>query len=391
MNGMSIARKRAVVVQDNMQEHTMLNQVASMGRCFVLAAAIILGTLRGNADEATVGLEEMPKIDAHAHVYVDMPEFNAMLARTGFRVINICDGGNDPAQMVAKRGWVQNLHEAHPMKFDFCPTFDLTRRDEPGYARDVIQYLDAAFDQGAVMVKIYKEVGLELKKPDGTWLMPDDPIFDPIYAYMAEKGKPMLSHFAEPLAAWLPLDENSVHYSYYSRHPEWHFYTRKDIPAHEAVIAARSRVLEKHPSLVMIGAHLGSLEHDVKVLGAYLDRYPNFNVDIAARSADLSRQPTEEVRAFFMKYQDRVLYGSDIGVDLPEKGSYSPEEAATIAANAEGHYRRDWQFFSGTGTVEIKGKEVACLNLPREVLEKFYYKNAERLIPGLSRKAIEIK
>lgn len=360
----------------------MLNFFLQKGRDVVLPAAILLSAALAGAGEAALEFEWMPKVDAHAHVYVDIPEFNAMLERTGFRVINICDGGNDPAMLVAKRGWVQGLHEAHPAYFQFCPTFDLTRRNEPGYARDVIQYLDAAFAQGAVMVKIYKEVGLELKKPDGTWLMPDDPIFDPIYAYMTDKGKPMLSHFAEPLAAWLPLDEESVHYSYYSRHPEWHFYTQKDIPAHEAVIAARSRVLEKHPKLVMIGAHLGSLEHDVKVLGAYLDQYPNFNVDIAARSADLSRQPTDEVRDFFIKYQDRVLYGSDIGVDLPEKGSYTPEEAATIAANAEGHYRRDWQFFSGTGTVEIKGKEVACLNLPREVLEKFYYRNAERLIVG---------
>ena len=370
----------------------MLNFFSNSGRPIVLPAVILLSTALAGAGAAAPDFESMPKIDAHAHVYVDMAVFNAMLARTGFRVINICDGGNDPAMLVAKRGWVQGLHEAHPEAFEFCPTFDLSRRNEPGYAREVMRYLDTAFDQGAVMVKIYKEVGLELKKADGNWLMPDDPIFDPIYAYMADKGKPMLSHFAEPLAAWLPLDEQSVHYSYYSRHPEWHFYTQKDIPAHEAVIAARSRVLEKHPNLVMIGAHLGSLEHDVKVLGAYLDQYPNFNVDIAARSADLSRQPTEEVRAFFFKYQDRVLYGSDIGVDLPETGSYSPEEAATIAANAEGHYRRDWRFFSGTGTVEIKGKEVACLNLPREVLEKFYYKNAERLILGaVSARGLESK
>lgn len=344
------------------------------------AAMVLVAMAHSGTAEPAPGFDSIPKIDAHAHVYVDMPQFSAMLARCNVRVINICDGGNDPALLKAKRGWVQGLYEAHPTQYFFCPTFDLTRRNEPGYVEEVIKYLDDAFGQGAVMVKIYKEVGLELKKPDGTWLMPDDPIFDPIYEHMAKSGKPMLSHFAEPLAAWLPLDEKSVHYSYYSRHPEWHFYTQKDIPAHEAVIAARSRVLEKHPDLVMIGAHLGSLEHDVKVLGAYLDRYPNFHVDIAARSADLSRQSAEEVRAFFIQYQDRVLYGSDIGVDLPESGAYTAEEMAKIAGNAEGHYRRDWTYFSGTGTVEVKGKSVECLSLPREVLEKFYHKNAERLI-----------
>lgn len=332
------------------------------------------------------GYEAMPKIDAHAHVYVDVPEFNAMLNRNGFRIINICDGGNDPVMLNSKRGWVQGLHEAHPEYFDFCPTFDLTKRNQAGYAREVIGNLDEAFSQGAVMVKIYKEVGLELKKPDGTWLMPDDPVFDPIYAHLAKTGRPMLSHFAEPLAAWRPLDPESVHYSYYARHPEWHFYTQPDIPAHETVIAARSRVLEKHPNLIMIGAHLGSLEHDVKVLGDYLDRYPNFYVDIAARSADLSRQPKAAVRAFFTRYQDRVLYGSDIGVDLPESGVYTAAEREKISASAEAHYRRDWAYFSGGGTVEVKGKAVECLALPREVLEKFYFRNAERLIPGLNRK-----
>lgn len=354
--------------------------------CRAGAAMVLMATALPGAAEPAPGFDAMPKIDAHAHVYVDMPEFNAMLARCNVRVINICDGGNDPALLKAKRAWVQALHENHPTRYFFCPTFDLTRRNESGYVEDVIQYLDDAFAQGAVMVKIYKEVGLELKTPDGAWLMPDDPVFDPIYEHMAKSGKPMLAHFAEPLAAWLPLDQESVHYNYYARHPEWHFYTQKDIPSHETVIAARSRVLKRHPDLVMIGAHLGSLEHDVKVLGAYLDQYPNFHVDIAARSADLSRQPAKDVRDFFLKYQDRILYGSDIGVDLPESGTRSPEETAKIAGNAEGHYRRDWTYFSGAGTVEVKGKSVECLALPREVLEKFYYKNAERLIPGLQQK-----
>lgn len=338
------------------------------------------------ADAPAPGFELMPKIDAHAHVYVDLPPFTAMLERTGFRVINICDGGADPAMLVAKRGWVQGLHEAHPERYQFCPTFDLSHRDEPGYTDAVDHYLDEAFAQGGVMVKIYKEVGLELKKADGSYLMPDDPIFDPIYDHIAKAQRPMLSHFAEPLAAWLPLDPQSVHYAYYSRHPEWHFYTQKGIPSHEAVIAARSHVLEKHPDLVMIGAHLGSLEHSVAVLGEYLDKYPNFNVDIAARSADLSRQPAEAVRAFFMRYQDRVLYGSDIGVDLPESGSYTASRQAEIAQSAETHYRRDWEYFSGTGSVEVKGLKVECLNLPTVVLEKFYYRNAERLMPGLKEK-----
>lgn len=344
---------------------------------FVLVGLVVMPR---TACAAEAEFEAMPKVDAHAHMYADLPELAAALARLRFRVVNVCDGGNDPVMMKDKRGWVQSQFETYPEVFAFCPTFDVTRRDEPGYSGEVTAYLDEAFARGAVMVKIYKEVGLELKTPGGDWLMPDDAVFDPIYSHIAKSGHPLLSHFAEPLAAWLPLDPESVHYGYYSRHPEWHFYQRADVPAHEAIIAARSRVLERHPDLVMLGAHLGSLEHDVKALGAYLDRHPNFHVDIAARSADLTRQPREAVREFFIRYQDRVLYGSDIGIDLPESGAYSPAEAAKILENVERHYRRDWRYFAEEGTVEIKGKAVECLALPGDVLEKFYYGNAERLI-----------
>lgn len=334
------------------------------------------------AGEPAPGFESMPKIDVHVHISADIPEFAAMLERTGFRVVNICGGSSKPETMAERWGIAKDLSAAYPKVYRLCPTFDLTRRNEPGYADAVIDSLDQAFDNGAVTVKIFKEVGLDLKRPDGAFLMPDDALFDPIYTHMAEKGRSMITHFAEPLAAWLPLDPENVHYSYYSKSPKWHFYTQEGIPAHEDVIAARSRVLEKHPNLVMIGAHLGSLEHDVKVLGDYLEKYPNFYVDSAARTGDLSRQAPEAVRAFFIKYQDRVIYGSDIGVSPPENA----EEAAKVTASAEAHYRMDWQYFSGTGPVTIKNKEVDSLNLPREVLEKFYYRNAERVMPGLRRK-----
>src|SRR5690606_29788376 len=137
--------------------------------------------------------------------------------------------------------------------------------------------LDETFEDGAVMTKIWKEIGLELKSPSGEFVLPDDPLFDPIYAHLARPGKPLLAHLAEPLEAWLPLDTAGVHYSYYSRNPEWHLYQRPEFPSHAALIASRDRIMEKHPDLVVIGAHLGSLEHDVDEVAARLDRYPNFH------------------------------------------------------------------------------------------------------------------
>lgn len=347
----------------------------------VLCAATCLPGAPSTA--GPVDAAPVPKIDAHAHMYASIPALAAMLVDQNIKVINICDGGNDPELFAKKRGWIQAQHERWPAQFAFCPSFDLTHRNDPDYAKQVTDYFDEAFAAGAVMVKIYKEVGLEIKDVKGAYILPDDPIFDPIYDYLAKHGRPLLAHLAEPRAAWLPLDPESVHYGYYSKHPEWHFYGRTDVPSWQAIIDARSRVLEKHPDLTMIGAHLGSMAYDVELLGEYLDKYPNFHVDVAARDADLSRQPAEKVRAFFVKYQDRVLYASDIEIEVPEGGTYSDEEAARIVAGVGKHYRMAWRYYAGEGTVAVKGKEVECLNLPREVVEKFYYRNAVRLIPGL--------
>mgnify|MGYP003638964812 CR=1 FL=1 len=333
------------------------------------------------ADERT--FESIPKIDAHAHMYAPLPELAALLERLNFKVINICDGGNDPDLFVKKRDWVQAQHEKWPLRYAFCPSFDLTHRYDTDYTKQVTDYFDEAFASGAVMIKLYKEVGLEIKDPAGNFVMPDDPIFDPIYDYLATHGRPLLAHLAEPRAAWLPLDPESVHYGYYSRHPEWHFYQRTDIPDWERIIDARSHVLEKHPTLTLIGAHLGSMAYDVALLGEYLDKYPNFYVDIAARTGDLSRQPSEKVREFFVTYQDRVLYGSDIEYDVSEDGTYSEKAVAKMVAGAEKHYRMTWQYYAGAGSVTIKDRETECLNLPQEVVDKFFYGNAKRLIPGL--------
>ena len=104
------------------------------------------------------------------------------------------------------------------------------------------------------MTKIWKEIGLELKKPDGSFLMPDDPLFDPIYAHLARRRKPLLAHLAEPREAWLPLDPKGLHHGYYSRNPEWHLYGKPEYPSHEALMTARDHIAEKHPGLVLIGA-----------------------------------------------------------------------------------------------------------------------------------------
>jgi predicted TIM-barrel fold metal-dependent hydrolase len=330
---------------------------------------------------APPGFERLRKIDVHSHIYEDMPVVNAMLRRINLRVVNISNPGTD-GHLDFMHRFNAALVKRHPDIFSFASTFDLTTRNQPGYGARVARALDETFAQGAVMVKIWKEVGLELKRPDGAFLLPDDAILDPVYAHLASRRKPLLAHLAEPREAWLPLDPKSVHYGYYSRNPQWHLYGKPEYPSHAQLMDARDHILAKHPGLVVIGAHIGSLEYDVDEVAKRLDKYPNFHVEVSARTRDLTRQPSDKVRAFFVKYQDRILYGVDQSWRPYRTPDVTPTDTdrAKFAATLEAQYRRDWAYYAGAGAIAYGGETVEGLALPQAVLDKFYWRNAERII-----------
>ncbi len=347
------------------------------GLPFFTLVALLCGPL--SAADAPP-FEEILKIDVHAHIFEDLPQLVEMLRRANTRMINICNRGRD-GHLETMHRIALELYRKYPDLFPFASTFDLTRLEEAGYADEVIQWLEGTFQNGAVMTKIWKEVGMEVQRSDGSFVMPDDPVFDPIYAYLAKRDRPLMAHLADPIEAWLPLDPKRAHYAYFSAHPEYHLYGRAGYPTHAQLMAARDHVLEKHPRLTVIGAHLGSFEHDTDELAQRLDRYPNFFVDCAARTGDLARQPSAKVRAFFLKYQDRILYGSDINwKPYRETQPLTGKQRQTFAHRLEDRYRQDYRYYAASGPVEYNEETVEGLALPREVLEKFYHGNAERLI-----------
>jgi predicted TIM-barrel fold metal-dependent hydrolase len=331
------------------------------------------------ADESTPAYEAILKIDAHSHVFEDLPQLNALMRRINLRTINVCNNGSNE-HLATMHAIALELYRKHPDLYPFTATFDLQRRNEPSYAKDVIAFLDEKFQQGAVAVKIWKEVGLEIKNPQGKFILPDDPLFDPIYAFIARRGKLLHAHLAEPVAAWLPLDPKSINYAYYSANPEWHLYGKPEYPSHAAIIAARDNILRKHPDLIVVGAHLGSLEHDLGAIAERLARYPNFYIEVSGRTKNLTRHPADKVRALFLKYPDRILYG----VDANWKPFLRPQR--TAPSQREGHvstlelrYKADFDYYAGHGEIDYLGYKTEALHLPRSVLEKFYHENAERL------------
>lgn len=325
----------------------------------------------------------MPIIDAHIHYGDDAPELLALLAEFDIRLHNICVSQDSHGAWRERAERYSALAQANPQRFAWCTSFDLPRLDDPGYVDSVIAGLERDFAAGAVACKVWKNIGMEVRYPDGRFFHVDDPLLSPIFDWLAERGHPLLAHIAEPLDCWLPLREGSPHYGYYSRNPEWHMYTRPDYPSHGELMAARDRVLAQHPNLRFIGAHLASLEYDVDVLAATLDRYPNLAVDTSARLTDLVVQNSAKVRAFITKYQDRILFGTDVVMRTPPS-SMAPEERTQAIASLRSVYTTHFAYFESKGTVTVREREVQGLGLPQPVLEKLYRTNTEQWYPGLN-------
>ena len=132
----------------------------------------------------------------------------------------------------------------------------------------------------------------------------------------------------------------------------------------------------------MIGAHLGSLEWDVDVVAGRLDRYPNFAVDISARLTDLVIQDSAKVREFFLKYQDRILFGTDVVMRQKPSTMNATDKAAAIDA-LRATYQQHFAYFERDEPMVVRGRNTRGLGLPAPVLEKFYRTNAQTWYPDL--------
>jgi predicted TIM-barrel fold metal-dependent hydrolase len=268
----------------------------------------------------------------------------------------------------------RTLARERPQTFDWCTSFS-TSEFSGRWSERVIQELDADFHSGAKACKFWKNLGMEIRKPDGEYLRADDPLLFPVYRHIEARGYPALMHIGEPLACWHPLDENSPHYRYYSEHPEWHLYGKPGHLSHADHVAARDHVLQLFPGLTVVGAHLGSLEHDVKLLAERLDRYPNFLVDTSARLLDLANQDRDTVRAFVLRYQDRILFGTDFLMENP-LSTMDEIRQVEVMNEYRAQVERETEFFAGSRELQFGERRIPGLGLPDKVVEKIFSGNA---------------
>ena len=296
----------------------------------------------GSAPDAMQSFARIGPIDAHMHVFEETPALQAFLAQYHLHLLDIVVIDNrDPFYKDFSRQLrqVNNVIQGNPGRVALCTTFDPYGFEKPGFAESAIRQLNDNFAAGAVAVKIYKTIGMQIQKKNGAYLMPDDPVFAPIYQDIADHHRTVVAHLAEPTSAWLPPDPASPDYDYYKSHPEEYAYAHPAWPAKEAILAARDHLLQENPHLRVVGAHLGSMERNVDDIARRFDQYPNFAVDTAARVPYLMLQPREKVRAFLIKYQARVLYATD-------KEMMPHADTGKDLADLRGEYERDWKYFS---------------------------------------------
>jgi hypothetical protein len=332
-------------------------------------------------------LEKIPKIDVHAHIsdFGDTGEeqFIALLNKHNFKWLDICVVGTEWERLQRKITLAERFHKAYPQRIAWATSFNLTNWGNPDWEKSALAIIEQGFAKGAVAVKFWKEIGMVVKDPSGHYVMFDDPRFDPLLDLIQRRGKTAVAHIGEPYNCWLPLDSMTVDGDrhYFKEHPQYHGYLHPEVPGYWEQIKARDRVLTKHPGLRVVGCHLGSLEFDVDELAKRLDRYPNFAVDLAARIVHFQVQDQKKVRKFIIRYQDRLLYGTDNGVG-ERKADLQSE-----LLHCEEVYRRDYGYFATDQEIEIPeikaNFKVRGLALPASVLKKIYYQNAVKWFPRI--------
>lgn len=317
------------------------------------------------------------KIDSHFHIYTGDNVAMEQAQKDNFKLfaINTYSSGCD--RVVQAHKWLTAIKQTSPNNFAYSATFCLDGWDDPAWVENTISWIDQCVADGANSVKVWKNVGMEFRDKDSVLVMIDDPQFDPVFKHLAEKGIPLVGHLGEPKNCWLPVDEMTTNNDkrYFSEHPQYHMYKHPEFPSYQEQMGVRDRMLEKNPNLTFIGCHLASLEWSVDTLAEFLDRFPNASVDMAARMGQLfyqTRENREKVRNFFIKYQDRLLYGTDI-ID-------SGDNKEAMQNQMHNTWLRDWEYLATDHpmTSDLINGNFQGLQLPKAVVNKVYAENYKK-------------
>lgn len=333
--------------------------------------------LRVAASEVTG--PRFPVIDAHNHLgrwltddgswmVTDPAALVDLMDRSGVRaIVNLCGRfGAELAENIAR------YDAAYPGRFaTFCHA-DWAELATPGFGERIAAGLRASVAAGAKGLKVWKDLGLHRRDHDGNLVLLDDDRLAPLWTEAAELNIPVAVHTADPKAFFDPVDEHNERLDQLLRYPQWSF-AGPEFPAFERLIDAFEAMVATNPATTFIGVHGGCYPENLGRVGDMLDRYPNLHIDIAARLAELGRQP-RAARDLFTRHRDRVLFGTD---------RFPPDGRSYLL-----HYRflesADEKFPHDPDGDELSGRwAIDGLDLDDETLRAMYAGNAARLVPSL--------
>jgi predicted TIM-barrel fold metal-dependent hydrolase len=322
-----------------------------------------------------------PAIDFHVHARElktpeDYQKMIRLMDETGLGVLCNMDGGFGATLD-------SNLKIGAPYKDRVIQFARLNFEgiNEPGWSERTAAELERGFLAGAAGLKINKVLGLDLKNKDGSYIQADDPRFDPVWAICAKHQKPVMIHTSDSYGRFLPIGPENERYEagLWRSSPEGNYY-KTGHPAPEVIERARENMHTKHPKTRFVNAHVAMLYYDMDKVAAFLDKYPNADVEISAAVQDLGRAP-RLVREFFLKYQDRILFGSDGNPSRGVEEFWVPHWR--FLETYDEHFDHPAQLRSPTGAPLHGRWRIYGIGLPDDVLRKVYYANALRYLPSL--------
>ena len=323
--------------------------------------------------EHKVPRAKFPVVDAHNHVTYhgfgwDKRDMAEIISELDFlNVATVVNLSGETGEVLKHN--LEKLDQAYAGRFVTYANIDFAGLGKPGWTDSRRKALEKDIKAGARGLKIYKELGLIHRDQENRLVAPDDPRLSDLWDVVGEAGLPVTIHSADPRAFFRPLDRFNERWDELHAYPNWLFYG-SEFPAFESLLDSLYHLIESHPKTNFVTAHVGCYPENLAFVSTMMDRYPNFYTDISARIAELGRAPYS-AREWFIKYADRILFGTDAGPSLEMyQLHFRFLETADEYFNYSTHSPE-----GGQGRFRIYG-----LYLPDEVLRKVYHDNAARLL-----------
>jgi predicted TIM-barrel fold metal-dependent hydrolase len=261
-------------------------------------------------------------------------------------------------------------------------TFSSQGINEPGWSQKFAAEMERAFKAGALGMKVAKGLGQGAQNPDGSFIQADDPRLDPIWEMAAKYNRPVMIHTSDSIGRFYPIGPKNERYEagLWRQPGDTSGNLFASGPPHEVIEKARENMHRKHPKTRFVNAHMAMLYYDPAKVAKLLDTYPNADVEISASVQDLGRAP-RLWREFIIKYQDRVLMGSDGSPGRQPDDFWTPHWR--FLETFDEYFYHPAQIRTPGGSPGHGRWNISGIGLPDPVLRKVYYENALRHLPAL--------